>query len=422
MNKLLSSIVALFLFTGGALAQNAGTVTNHAFPIGKGAGVTGYGSLLLGSGQIAIGQTSADPSAITPTGDVTITAAGVTAVGTNKVTNGMLRQSGALALVGRSANSTGNVADITATAGSSCVFLESSSTLTCATIATANIAANAVTNAKMATAGAYTFKCNNSGSTATLADCDATAFTSKPAPVSADIVVIQDSAASNAYKRTTVGALSSAGSVASLNGKTGALSLSIAMRTVTAAGTSTNTPTTGTVYTVFQIKGGGGSGGSAATSSGYASGSGGGEGAFTECTLSFASSNGVTLTVGAGGTASAAAGAGNAGGASSVSTLCTAPGGSGGAAAVANTPSVGGTGGVAGTGPAGSKLQPGNNGFGGTGSGLSTTTFAPAVGGFGNAGMAGRGSAGAASVGSGVAAASAAAEAGSIVALDYIIN
>lgn len=149
MSVLRAASAALFLvLSSAAFAQSSGSVTNHALPIGKGPGTTGFGSLPLGSGQIAIGQTSADPSAIAPTGDVTITSAGVTAIGANKVTNTQFRQSGALALVGRSANTTGNVADIQATAGSSCVFMESASTLACGAIATASIAANAITFAK----------------------------------------------------------------------------------------------------------------------------------------------------------------------------------------------------------------------------------------------------------------------------------
>lgn len=146
--RFISLALAGLFYCLPALAQNAGTVTNHALPIGKGAGVTGYSSLLLPNAQIPVGQTGADPQAKALSGDVTMDNTGLTAVGTNKITNAMLRQSGPLSLVGRSANSTGNVADIQATAGSSCVFLESASALTCANIATANIANNAVTFAK----------------------------------------------------------------------------------------------------------------------------------------------------------------------------------------------------------------------------------------------------------------------------------
>jgi hypothetical protein len=89
------------------------------------------------------------------------------------------------------------------------------------------IGAGIVTNAKLAASmPAYTWKCNNTGSgSQTPTDCDTTAFTSKASPVAGDIVLIQDSAASNAYKKTTVGALASAGSVGSLNLQTGALVL-----------------------------------------------------------------------------------------------------------------------------------------------------------------------------------------------------
>jgi hypothetical protein len=77
-------------FVPRAEAQNAGAVSNHAIPIGKGAGVQGFGSLALTSGQIIIGQTSADPQAKTLTGDVTVNSSGVTSIGSSKVTNSQL--------------------------------------------------------------------------------------------------------------------------------------------------------------------------------------------------------------------------------------------------------------------------------------------------------------------------------------------
>lgn len=68
----------------------------------------------LADGRIFVGNVSNVATAVLPSGDVTITNAGVTAIGTNKVTDAMLRQSTALTVIGRSANSTGNVADISA--------------------------------------------------------------------------------------------------------------------------------------------------------------------------------------------------------------------------------------------------------------------------------------------------------------------
>ncbi len=89
MLRLFSAAAALVAMVSGAAAQS-GTVTNHAFAIGKGAGVTGYTSLLCTSAQLAVGQAAADPICRTVTGDVTIDAAGVTAIGTAKVTAGMI--------------------------------------------------------------------------------------------------------------------------------------------------------------------------------------------------------------------------------------------------------------------------------------------------------------------------------------------
>lgn len=84
----------------------------------------------------------------------------------------------------------------------------------------------AVALTEMAAQAAYTIVANNSGSSAVPTAMDISAITAKASPVSGDIVLIQDSAASNAFKRTTVGALASAGSVASIAGNTGAFTLS----------------------------------------------------------------------------------------------------------------------------------------------------------------------------------------------------
>lgn len=91
-----------------------GTVTTTGTPAN--------GNLTQFSGATSI--TNGDLS-----GDVSTSGTLVTAIGANKVTNAMLRQSGALAVIGRSANSSGNVADIQATAASGAVLRESGSTV-----------------------------------------------------------------------------------------------------------------------------------------------------------------------------------------------------------------------------------------------------------------------------------------------------
>lgn len=89
------------------------------------------------------------------TGDVTASAgSNATTIANNAVTNAKFRQSGALAVVGRSANSTGNVADIQGTASSGQVLRVSGTTLGFGTVATAGIANSAVTLAKIANAAA----------------------------------------------------------------------------------------------------------------------------------------------------------------------------------------------------------------------------------------------------------------------------
>jgi hypothetical protein len=87
--RFLKVLIAALVLSSPALAQT-GTVTNHAFALGKGPGVTGFTSLLCTSAQLAVGQAAADPICQTISGDVTISAGGVTAIGATKVTSAML--------------------------------------------------------------------------------------------------------------------------------------------------------------------------------------------------------------------------------------------------------------------------------------------------------------------------------------------
>jgi len=72
LHKLSALALASFFYFFSTLAQNPGAVTNHALAVGKGPGVQGYGSVLLGNTQIAVGQTGADPQAKTVSGDATL--------------------------------------------------------------------------------------------------------------------------------------------------------------------------------------------------------------------------------------------------------------------------------------------------------------------------------------------------------------
>ncbi|SRR5580765_3126953 len=86
------------------------------------------------------------------TGDVTAgpgTGSQVATIAANAVTNTKLRDSAALSVIGRSANSGGDPADISTSAASAAVLRESGSTIGFGTVATAGIANDAVTYAKI---------------------------------------------------------------------------------------------------------------------------------------------------------------------------------------------------------------------------------------------------------------------------------
>ena len=85
-----------------------------------------------------------------------------------------------------------------------------------------SIAANAVTNAKLATMAAWTFKANNTGTSATPTDITIDGLTAKGSPGAGDELIIWDVAGS-ALKKATVGSVGTSAGVSSLNGQTGAL-------------------------------------------------------------------------------------------------------------------------------------------------------------------------------------------------------
>lgn len=231
--------LAAFFIASAAHAQNSGTVTQYAFAIGKGPGTTGYTSLLCASTQIAIGQTSSNPACFSLSGDVTMNASGVTAIGASKVTNSMLAGSiAASKLIGTDIATVGTITtgtwhataiDLTTYASgrlqaAQFPALTGDVTTTAGSLAT-TIANNAVTNAKSATMAAYTFKGNPTGSTASPTDFTIGSLTQKASPAAGDYLIIADNAASGATKYATVASVASAGSVSSIAGNTGAFTL-----------------------------------------------------------------------------------------------------------------------------------------------------------------------------------------------------
>jgi hypothetical protein len=149
------------------------TATSHLFLTGSNADGT-YTSAQPVEGDVVnlttdlAGKQATGNYITATTGDVVATGPGSVAatIQANVVTNGDIRQSGALSLVGRSANSTGNVADISATAASGCAYRESGSTLGCGTLATAAYAASSVTYAKIQNETNGTFLGNFTGGAA----------------------------------------------------------------------------------------------------------------------------------------------------------------------------------------------------------------------------------------------------------------
>src|SRR3990167_7771375 len=142
----------------------------------------GTGGRIIQDSGITVGDGASGTLSGTNTGDQTITLTGdVTGSGTGSfaatiaadaVTDAKLRESGALSVIGRSANTTGNPADISASAASDAVLRESGSVLGFGTVATAGIANNAITDTKIRDSAALSVigrSANSSGDPADIA-------------------------------------------------------------------------------------------------------------------------------------------------------------------------------------------------------------------------------------------------------------
>lgn len=225
----------LTMSAGGAFTIPNSTITfakiqnlNGSSLFGNNAGIAAAGTNIgLGATLTFSGVTL---QTVAQTGDVTTPANSfATTIANQAVTFAKFQNLTASSLFGNNAGSPGSGTNITLGAtltfsGAALQTLAHTGDVTTpANSFVTTIANNAVTNAKAAQMAAFTFKGNNTGSTANAADVSIPGLATKASPVSGDLVMIADSAASNAWKQTTVGALSSAGSVASVNGQTGAL-------------------------------------------------------------------------------------------------------------------------------------------------------------------------------------------------------
>lgn len=136
-----NSIVNADVNTSAAIAYSKLALSNSIVnaDIGSSAAIAFSKLASLATGHIIAGNggTATD---VTVSGDITIGSSGVTAIGTNKVTNSMFRQSSGLSVVGNFSNVTSNVADIL-TVSDGDVLRRSGTTLGFGTIANTSIAA-----------------------------------------------------------------------------------------------------------------------------------------------------------------------------------------------------------------------------------------------------------------------------------------
>ena len=101
-------------FSGTTTIASSALLTQFGLIYGGGAGAAPVAMAAGTDGQLIVGQTGAAPLWKTASGDWTIAASGASTIAANVVTDAKLRQSAGFSVIGRSASTTGNVADITA--------------------------------------------------------------------------------------------------------------------------------------------------------------------------------------------------------------------------------------------------------------------------------------------------------------------
>ncbi len=412
--RLLAAASAAFFIAGTALAQQGGTVTQNAFVIGKGPGSTGYTSLLCGSAQLAVGQSAAAPICRTLTGDVTLTAAGVTAIGANKVLDTMLRQGVARSVIGVTGNATANETDIQGAtdqilrvngAGTALAFgsidLSKSAAVGATILPIANggtnaaTAANARTNlgvaigsnveawdadldclaalsgtgilrrtgagtcsngtavalTEMAAQAAYTIVGNFTGSSAIPTAATIGGLTNKTSPTGSDLVLIQDQAASGALKYSTLTQALAAVTSGVSSLNTKTGTLSLIVTKQVFTASGTYTPTAGLLYAQVEAVGGGGAGGGVVSGGGTSNAAGGGGGAGGYSkSIVTAATIGASQTVTVGAAGTGSSGAGGSSGGATSFGAIVIANGGTGGGAYVAGNGTGGAGGSAGTG------------------------------------------------------------------------
>jgi hypothetical protein len=221
-------------FTGTTTIASSALLAQNGFVIGGGAGATPTSITACTNGQMPVGSTGSAPTCQTLSGDITT------------VTSGGL----------------------------------------------VTIANSAITVAKQANAAAWTLEGNFTGSSAAPQFSAISALTVKASPAAGDLVIIQDQSAAGALKQATVSSISSAGSVSSIDTKTGSfttgngldstagniIEMTAARRTLpttttlnSGSSSTYTTPANALWIEVYQC--GGGGGGSGSTSGSLVSGS-----------------------------------------------------------------------------------------------------------------------------------------------------